>query len=78
MEDTIDKTRRLQGLEPLGKQQSRPQYDKSIIDEAERIIAYLERKFPEKFDFKDEREACIRLGARLCISQLRSEYLKNK
>ncbi len=77
-EDTIDKSRRLQGLEPIGKQQSKPQYDRAITDEAERIIAYLENTFPEKFDFKDEREACIRLGARFCINKLRNEYLKSR
>ena len=75
-EDTIEKTMRLKGQKP--PLQGRTQYDRAIIDEAERIIAYLESTFPEKFDFKDEREACIRLGARFCIYRLRNEYLKSR
>ncbi len=59
LEYTIDKSKRLRWLEFLCKHQSTPAYYKAIINEVKRIIAYLENTFLEKFDFKDEREACI-------------------
>ncbi len=52
--------------------------DKSIKDEAEKIVEYLDSCFPEQFNFTTDRETYKRIGAREVIYVLKNTYLKEK
>lgn len=75
--DTIERINELANRGDSKSKEPTP-IEKTIKDEAEKIVEYLDSYFPEQFQFNTDREAYMCIGARRVIHVLKNVYLKER